>query len=99
MPIAQASQIEDIIKGTTNVIGSLVFVVFGIAVLVFSWGIVKLIAAAGSPEKIKQARAIIWYGIIGMFVFVSIWGIITFLQKDIGIESGAPVPPPQFTPR
>jgi hypothetical protein len=99
MPIARASQIGDIIKNSVGLLQQLLLAVFGIAVVVFAWGIVKLIVAAGSPEKIKQARAIIWYGIIGMFVFVSIWGIITVLQQDIGIEPGAPVPPPQFTPR
>lgn len=99
MPIVQASQIGDIVRNTTNLLMQITVVVFASAVLVFAWGIVKLIASAGSPEQIKQARAIIWYGIIGMFVLASIWGIIVFFQKDLGIETGTPVPPPQFTPR
>ena len=96
MPFAHASQIEDIIKSTVGLLQQVIFVVFGLAVVVFAWGIVKLIAAAGSPEKIKQARAVIWYGIIGIFVLASLWGIITFFQKDIGVESGVPITVPQF---
>lgn len=99
MPVARASLIGDIINSTVDLIQQLLFVVFGVAVLVFSWGIVKLIAQAGNPEQVKKARAIIWYGIIGIFVLVSLWGIINLLQADLGIGAGTPITPPQFVPR
>ncbi len=94
-----ASKIEGIITSSTTLVGSVTLLVFTLAVLVFAWGIVRLIAAAGNTEKIKQAKGIIWWGIIGMFVLASIAGIIYYLQKQFGIDSILTIPAPQFQPQ
>lgn len=96
---AANSKIEGLIRSTANLIGTVTVVVFMLAILVFAWGIVKLIASAGSPEKIKQAKGIIWWGLIGMFVLASIAGIISFFRSELGIESIQTIPAPQFTPK
>lgn len=97
MPSFQvASLIEALIKKTTGLIGLLTALVFTLAVLVFAWGIVKMISAAGNTEKIKQAKGIIWWGILGMFVLASIGAVILFLQEEIGIQDWTVIPVPQF---
>ena len=74
-----------IISKTTDVVRQIVVVLFILAVVVFAWGIVKMISAAGNTEKVKQAKGILWWGIIGMFVLATIGGIIAFLQSELGI--------------
>lgn len=74
-----------IIGRVTVVVEMLVVLVFVLAVVTFAWGIVKMICAAGNTEKLKQAKGILWWGIIGMFVLATIGGIIAFLQTELGI--------------
>ena len=99
--IARAAEftIESIIKKTTGLVQSVVVLVFVFAIVVFAWGIVKMISAAGNTEKLKQAKGIIWWGIIGMFVLATIGGIIAFLQSEIGLKPNESITPPQFTPK
>ena len=85
----------------TNVIGTatqIITLLFVVALLVFAWGIVKLIAAAGSPEKLKNAKGILWWGVIGMAVLGSVFGLVLFLQNYFGVKGNAPVQVPQFVP-
>ncbi len=59
-----------------------------IAVAVFLWGIVKYITAAGDEEAAKSARGYIIYGLIGIFVMVSFWGIIQVFGTTFGFTPG-----------
>ena len=93
---AAASKINDIITNMIGLVGKVALLVWMIALVVFGWGIVRLIAAAGNQEEIKKAKGIIWWGVIGMFVLASIVGIIYVLQKDFGIPGGGAIVPPQF---
>jgi hypothetical protein len=49
--------------------------IFGIAVLMFTWGIFSMIISSGDDEKIKTAKNRIVYGIIALIFmgFVKIW--------------------------
>lgn len=97
MAAAQGSDIEGIILDTIDLVKWGAVLVWTIALLVFGWGIVKFIASASNPEKLKEARGIIWWGIIGMFVLASIYGIIVLLQDYFGVGGGTGgIETPQF---
>ena len=68
-----------------------------LALLVFVWGIVKLIASAANTEKRREAKAILWWGIIGLAVIASAGGIVIALQAYFGVTGGT-IPIPQFGP-
>jgi len=67
-----------------------------IAIAVFSWGIVALISAAGSPEQVRKAKGILWWGIVGIAVLASIAGLINVLQMAFGVSGTGTINPPQF---
>lgn len=95
--VEAASKISDIITNMIGLVGKVATLVWMIALLVFGWGIVRLIAAAGNQEEIKKAKGIIWWGIIGMFVLASIVAIIAVLRSDFGLGvGGGVITPPQF---
>jgi len=94
MPRSHINQIIVNLIGTARLVLVLLFV---LAMLVFVWGMVKFIFAASNPEQLKKAKGILWWGIIGMFVLASVFGIVVALQTYFGI--GAPrIPIPQFGP-
>ena len=94
--LAADSDIKKILTNTRDLLTILLQIAMTLAFVVFVWGIVKFIAAAGSPQKITQAKGIMLYGIIGIAVMAMITGIVAFLQSYLGIESGVPITVPQF---
>lgn len=66
--------------------GILIPLAFALCLLYFFWGVVKYIrTGAGSEEAAKEGKRIMVWGIIGLFIAVSIWGIITFIRTELGI--------------
>lgn len=83
-----------IITGLTDIIGSIIPLLITLATVYFLWGVLGYIMAAGDEKKITEARHFIAYGLIGLFVIVSVWGLVsvitnTFIGSDnSGMPSG-----------
>lgn len=79
----------DLIKTATGIIkGTLIPLAFALCLLYFFWGMAKYIkSGASSGEKAAQeGKNIMVWGVVGLFVAFSIWGIINFIQSELGIE-------------
>jgi len=61
-----------------------------LAVVVFLWGVFNFIRASDDSKKSEGKKLMLW-GIIGLFVIVSIWGIVSILQNTF-IPSGRTTP-------
>lgn len=71
-------------------ISNLVPVIIGLTVITFLWGLAKFILAAGDEKKIQDGKNLMVWGIIGIFVMVSVWGIVrivygSFFSGPIGL--------------
>lgn len=64
-------------------------IVFGLAVLFFFWGIANYILKAGDVKAKEEGKNIMIYGVIAIFVITSIWGLVGFIQRNLGITGGA----------
>lgn len=64
----------------------------GVALLVFFWGLAKFIYNTGKGDEnaIKTGRTLMIWGIIALFILVSIFGIINFIQGETGIGDNDP---------
>lgn len=59
---------------------------FALCLFYFFWGVAKYVGAgARSDEAAKEGRRIMGWGIVGLFVAFSIWGIISFIKSELGI--------------
>lgn len=67
-----------------------------LATVVFLWGVIRYVTAGGDEDKLKEGRQFIIFGLVGLFVMVAVWGIVTALvnQFNLGGQSGIP-PGPQ----
>lgn len=62
-----------------------------IAVITFMAGILKYLGAGDNEEKRQSGRQVMLYGIIILFVMVSIWGFVNILTNSFfGQEFGLP---------
>ena len=62
-----------------------------IATVVFMWGIIRYMSSGGDEDKLIDARRLMIFGIVGLAVMVSVWGLVRFIVKTTGVE---PVPIP-----
>ncbi|MBI2100131.1 MAG: hypothetical protein HYT48_02205 [Candidatus Vogelbacteria bacterium] len=56
---------------------------------------IKYIRAAGDDKQREEAKNIIIYGLLGMFVIVSVWGLVNMLVATFGLTNTVP-PLPRF---
>ena len=76
---------ELITKITQDVFNPLIIMMFAIATLIFGWGVVQyILGGAQSGDKTSKAKTIMIYGIIGMFIMASAWGIVSLLCNFFG---------------
>ncbi|MEK7541263.1 MAG: hypothetical protein AAB533_00205 [Patescibacteria group bacterium] len=104
LPVAAVAQgnLQNVInlsEAALDVINIALVIVFVLAILVFGWGIVKYLTAAGDPTKVKEARGFLWWGILGVFVLAAMFGIVQFVGQSVGIttEGGGSLEPPGVT--
>lgn len=64
-----------------------------IAILVFFWGLITYLMKMGDESGRKEAIQLMIWGIIALFVMVSIWGILRLLQSTFKVTSNAPIVP------
>lgn len=67
-----------------------------VAFLVFIWGVAKFIRSAGSAKEVKDSKNLLIWGVIGLFVLVTIWGLIAFLRGEFGFSGGLGIPQIKF---
>ncbi len=85
--IVLARGLGDTINKAQDIIQSLIPLIIGIAVIVFIWGILQYVIAT-DDDKRKEARMVMIYGIIVLFVMVSVWGLVELLGDTFGIDTG-----------
>ena len=90
--------IEEILDTLDSIFSLIVPLLIAVAFAVFLWGIVKYIYAAGDEEKRRDAKGIIVYGVLGMFIMVAFWGIFEIIELTFGINLGGTIVPPKISP-
>ncbi|MBI2120314.1 MAG: hypothetical protein HYT94_01675 [Parcubacteria group bacterium] len=67
------------------------YILPGVMTLVFVyffWGLAKYVSNVGDEKKETEGRAILTWGVVAVFIGVSLWGIIGWLQTFIGNPVG-----------
>lgn len=67
-----------------------------IAFMVFIYGVAKFIRSAGSEKDLKDSKNILIWGIVGLFILITIWGIISFIRSEFGFGSDVIIPQIRF---
>ncbi|MEK7561075.1 MAG: hypothetical protein AAB539_03915 [Patescibacteria group bacterium] len=79
------TNIQQLVVNALNILNIVTILLFVLAIVVFAWGIVQFIAAAGDPAKVKAARGTIIWGIVAIAVLASVFGLVSFLQTSFGV--------------
>lgn len=66
------------------IINPLIKLLFAVAFLFFLYGIVEFIAGGGNPQKKKTGQEHMFYGVIGLFIMIAVFGIINLIANFLG---------------
>jgi len=91
-----ALAIQDVISLVDEMIRIIEYVIpllIAVAVVIFLYGVVKYITAGASEESRKEARSVMLYGIIGLFVMVAVWGLVNILMGTFDLNTTMPTVP------
>ena len=94
--MAQAiNTFADLIRLFLQLIVGIVPVIASMALLAFFWGLAKFLMNIGGDEKaVTEGKNTIIWGLVALFVMVSLWGILRFFYADIGFTNfGLPLLP------
>ncbi len=69
-----------------SLLNLLIRVLVGLAIVIIIWGVIQFIIAgsSGSEEAQKKAKGTILYGILGLFVITTIWGLVAIVRRTLG---------------
>lgn len=81
-----------------SILKPITVLIIGLAVLYFLLGVLKYIQSVGDETKRKEGATMMTYGIIGIFVMVSLWGLVWVIKSTFpGLKSDQPISPPALT--
>lgn len=60
-------------------------ILFSIAVIFFVWGVFRYVIAEGEDKQV--GKNVMIYGIIGLFVMVSVWGLVNVVYNTFGLDN------------
>lgn len=92
---AQAQNFTNFENGVgtlTRYINLLIPLIIGLAVFLFIFGLLKYVTAGGDEDKIKEARNFIIFGVIGIAVMISVWGLVNIVVTIFFPDTGVFIP-------
>jgi len=91
--LALAQGLTDILGIIRDLINTVLPIIIALALLYFFWGLAKYILSAGDEAARGEARNIMIWGVIILFVMVSVWGLVNVLVNTFNLDtSSAPIP-------
>lgn len=84
---AGSKDFKDLIdnKIITGILDPVVKLLIALAIVFFLYGVFKFMIAEG--DKKEEGREFMFWGIIGIFVMVSVWGLVNILVNTFNLDS------------
>jgi len=61
--------------------------IFSLAIVLFIWGIVQYVINTDDEAKKKKGKQFMIWGIIGLTIMSSVWGLVRVLGKTFGVDT------------
>ena len=84
---ASGGGIIGLVRQLAKIFNVIVPFLIGLAVFLIIYGILRHIASADDEEKRTEARNFILWGIVGVFIMVSVWGLVNILIKTFNLDN------------
>ena len=68
------------------IINPAILLIFSLGFLVFVWGLVVFLKSLSEGGKADEGKEHMLWGIVGMFIMVSVFGIIALISNTFGLN-------------
>lgn len=85
---AAPQSINELINIVLGILKALIPLLAAVALVGFIWGGAKFIYSADDATKRKEGRQVMLYGVIALFVIMSVWGLVAVIGKTFGVDTG-----------
>ena len=65
------------------IISPLIYLLIGVAIVVFLWGAVEFIASADNPAKRTEGQQHLLWGIVGLVIIFGVYGILGVVKNTL----------------
>ncbi|MCX6755493.1 MAG: hypothetical protein NT068_03055 [Candidatus Nomurabacteria bacterium] len=73
-----------------NINKSVIPLIISLAVTMFVWGIIQYLVGANEEVKREKGKYFMLWGIIGLMVMISVWGLVRVFGSTIGVQNVIP---------
>jgi len=84
---ASFTNVEDLILSVGRLVEILLPLVVALALLFFFWGLAKFVLEAGNEIEKQKGKDLMIWGVVALFVMVSVWGIVDFVIFALDIDN------------
>ena len=93
----QLSTLQNIINAIGTAVNNLIPIAAGLALLGFFFGLAKYIFQAGNDEAQDEAKQVMLWGVIALFLIAAIGGIIAVLESTLGVDNNSSFDPTNYS--
>lgn len=84
-----ATTFFDILGTVSDLLAIVIPILLVIATIIFIWGLITYIMNVGDAAKQKEARSLMIWGIVLLFVIVAVWGIVGIVGRTFNVENAS----------
>lgn len=84
----QLAGVETFFRSVGRILTVLLPIVVALALLYFFWGLAKFVLAAGDESAKEEGKTRMIWGLVALFVMVSVWGLVSFIGTQLNIQQG-----------
>ncbi|MEK7589891.1 MAG: pilin [Patescibacteria group bacterium] len=95
--MALAADLDSVLDKIGDLIGTATPIIVALALIFFFYGLAKYILNSGDEEKRTEGKGIMIWGIIALFVMVSVWGLVNLLANTFEVNDGSTINIPSVT--
>src|SRR3989344_5565919 len=81
--IAFATSFKDVVGKIIGVFNTIIPAIIGIGVFLIIFGIFRYINAGDDPKKLAEGGKLVLWGVIGVFIMLSIWGLVALILNTV----------------
>lgn len=85
--------IRELILFLINFINSANIFIMAITLVIFIWGIFKLLVSGKDSKEREKAKGYIVWGVVALAVMVSVWGLVNLMISTFGFGYASPMTP------
>jgi len=84
--LTQTSDLNGLVTKAIGLFNSAIYLIVALAILTFVWNVYQYFVV-NDPENKKDAGKYVMYSIIGIFVILSFWGLVSIISNTLNINN------------